>query len=209
MEEQSLDRTTLATISLLEARLLRLEQILHGSSPVSATRPAGGDSAVESLANLERRFATLISRFRVYADILKLYRTHPSFFQSPSPDDPAPSQLDTAALRATVLSFASSFPSTVSALTAVTSDTPVPDPKLSADLVALLPRMKGVEATQLAQEAEIGELRDRSERVIRKWYEERVVGYGGFIADVEGRVESVERKVRRAEALREKEAEAV
>lgn len=208
MEEQSLDRTTLATISLLEARLLRIEQILHGSNPASAARPAG-DSAVESLANLERRFASLISRFRVYADILKLYRTHPSFFQSPTPDDPPPSQLDTAALRATVLSFASSFPSTVSALTAVTSDTPVPDPKLSADLVALLPRMKGVEATQLAQEAEIGELRDRSERVVRKWYEERVVGYGSFIADVEGRVERVEREVRRAEALRDKEAEAV
>ncbi|KAI7782705.1 hypothetical protein LA080_013041 [Diaporthe eres] len=208
MEEQSLDRTTLATISLLEARLLRIEQILHGSKSGPVPKPAG-DSVVESLANLERRFATLISRFRVYADILKLYRTHPSFFQSPTPDDPAPSQLETAALRAIVLSFASSFPSTVSALTAVTSDTPVPDPKLSADLVALLPRMKGVEATQLAQEAEIGELRDRSERVVRKWYEERVVGYGSFVADAEGRVESVERKVRRAEALRDREAEAV
>ncbi|KAJ0122963.1 hypothetical protein N8I77_010051 [Diaporthe amygdali] len=208
MEEQSLDRTTLATISLLEARLLRIEQILHGSTSVSTSRPVG-DSATESLTDLERRFATLISRFRVYADILKLYRTHPTFFQSPTADDPPPSQLDTAALRATVLSFASSFPSSVSALTAVTSDTPVPDPKLSADLVSLLPRMKGVEATQLAQEAEIGELRDRSERVVRKWYEEKVVGYGRFIADVEGRVEGVERKVRRAEALREKESEAV
>ena len=71
MEEQSLDRTTLATISLLEARLLRIEQILHGSKSVSVPTPAG-DSAIESLANLERRFATLISRFRVYADILKL-----------------------------------------------------------------------------------------------------------------------------------------
>lgn len=71
MEEQSLDRTTLATISLLEARLLRIEQILHGSNAASAPKPAG-DSAVESLANLERRFATLVSRFRVYADILKL-----------------------------------------------------------------------------------------------------------------------------------------
>jgi hypothetical protein len=108
-----------------------------------------------------------------------------------------------------VLSFASSFPSTVSALTAVTSDTPVPDPKLSADLVALLPRMKGVEATQLAQQTQIGELRDRSERVVRKWYEERVVGYGSFIADIEGRVENVERKVRRAKAVRDKEDEAV
>lgn len=75
MEEQSLDRTTLATISLLEARLLRVEQILHGSKPVPATSPAG-DSAVESLVNLERRFATLVSRFRVYADILKLCKQY-------------------------------------------------------------------------------------------------------------------------------------
>ena len=71
MEEQSLDRTTLTTISLLEARLLRIEQILHGSNSVSAAGPAG-DTAVESLAILERRFAALVSRFRVYADILKL-----------------------------------------------------------------------------------------------------------------------------------------
>lgn len=91
----------------------------------------------------------------------------------------------------------------------MTSDTPVPDPKLSADLVALLPRLKGIEATQLAQEAEIAELRARSERVVRGWYEGRVVGYGGFVADIEGRVERVERKVRRAEALREKEGEVV
>lgn len=76
MEEQSLDRTTLATISLLEARLLRIEQILHGSTAASAPKPAG-DSAIESLANLERRFATLVSRFRVYADILKLCELRP------------------------------------------------------------------------------------------------------------------------------------
>lgn len=210
MDEQTLDRTTLQTISLLEARLLRIEQILYGSTSVPAARSTGdGDSASESLADIERRFTNLISRFRVYADLLKLYRTHPTFFQAPTATDPPPSQLDTSALRATVLSFASAFPSTVSALTAVTSDTPIPDPKLSAGLVALLPRMKGIETTQLAQEAEIAELRDRSERVVRKWYEERVVGYGGFIADVEGRVERVERKVRRAEALREKEGEVV
>ncbi|ROW16452.1 hypothetical protein VPNG_02751 [Cytospora leucostoma] len=231
MDENTLDNTTLQTISLLEARLLHIEQILYDSTPAPVAKSTDDDeSASESLAHLERRFGSLMSRFRVYADLLRLCtdpnlvefissrswnsnannpadRTHPTFFQAPTANDPPPSQLDTSALRATVLSFASSFPSTVSALTAVTSDTPVPDPKLSADLVALLPRMKGIEATQLAQEAEIAELRARSERVVRKWYEERVVGYGGFVADVEGRVERVERKVRRAEALREKDGE--
>ena len=69
--------------------------------------------------------------------------------------------------------------------------------------------MKGIEATQLAQENEIAELRARSENVIREWYESRVLGYGNFIADVEGRVEKVERAVRRAEGLRARAAEEV
>lgn len=229
MDEQSLDKTALSTISLLEARLLRIEQILYGTaSAQTVQQPA--DSTLSSLADLERRFSTLISRFRVYADILKLCtlprrdltghialtkhdtsdRSHPTFFTSPAPTDTAPpTELDTAAVRATVLSFASAFPSTVSALTAVTSDTPIPDPSLSAELVSLLPRMKGLEATQTAQEAEIAELRTRSEAIVGKWYEERVVGYGNFIADVEGRVERVERGVRRLEGLKAKEAEIV
>lgn len=132
-------------------------------------------------------------------------RSHPAFF-SPAPD-PAqpPSQLDTSALRATILSFASSFPSTVSALTAATADTPVPDPSLSAELVGLLPKMRGIEATQLAQEVEIAELRARSENVVSAWYEQRVVGYGAFVAEVEGRVERIERNVRRVEVAKQKE----
>lgn len=63
--------------------------------------------------------------------------------------------------------------------------------------------MKGVEATQMAQAAEIAELRGRSEVLVRKWYESGVVGYGDFVAGVEGRVERMERQVRRAEKARE------
>ncbi|KAF3768862.1 hypothetical protein M406DRAFT_29250, partial [Cryphonectria parasitica EP155] len=204
MDNQTLDKTTLTTISLLEARLLRIEQLLYGTTSALPSHTPS-ESALSSLGDLERRFSTLISRFRVYADILKLYRAHPTFFSPPPDPSQPPSELDAPALRATVLSFASSFPGTVSALTAVTSDTPVPDPALSAELVALLPRMKAVEATQLAQEAEIAELRARSEGVVGAWYEQRVVGYGGFVADVEGRVEKVERRVRRVEAAKERD----
>lgn len=71
MDNQSLDKTTLTTISLLEARLLRVEQVLYGTTS-TPTPPPSSDSALESMADLERRFSTLVSRFRVYADILKL-----------------------------------------------------------------------------------------------------------------------------------------
>jgi hypothetical protein len=73
--------------------------------------------------------------------------------------------------------------------------------------VALIPRLKGVEAIQIAQEAEIAALRVRSERVLRSWYEERVLRYGEWVADVEARVEGVEAGIRRAARRREAELE--
>lgn len=69
--------------------------------------------------------------------------------------------------------------------------------------------MKGVEGLQLAQAAEIAELRARSERVMREWYEGRVLEYGEFVADIEGRVEKVEMGIRRVEKFREMEEAAV
>jgi hypothetical protein len=83
-------------------------------------------------------------------------------------------------------------------LTAI-KDSPIPDPSESAALIALGERMKGIEATQMAQAAEISELRTRSEAVLRAWYESSVIERSQFMADVEGRVEKVERLIRRAE----------
>jgi hypothetical protein len=100
-----------------------------------------------------------------------------------------------------VLASSTLFSGTASALTAV-ADTPAPDAAASAGLAALLPRLRAVEAAQRAQAAEIADLRARSEDTVRRWYESSVVGYGAFVADVEGRVEGAERDVRRVERLR-------
>lgn len=105
-----------------------------------------------------------------------------------------------------MLAYAASFPTVASALTAATSDLPVPDPRLSAELAALLPRMRSVQATQLAQEADIAELRARSERVVRAWYEGRILRYGQTVAHVEGQLEKVEMGIRRVEKARELDA---
>lgn len=85
MDPSPLDKTTLATLSLLEARLLRVEHLLYGATPAPREPPtvsgadAGGrpaqarpQSAAASLAELERRFATLLGRVRVYAELLKI-----------------------------------------------------------------------------------------------------------------------------------------
>lgn len=63
--------------------------------------------------------------------------------------------------------------------------------------------MKAIEATQIAQAAELAELRGRSEAVIRTWYEGGVLKSSQFLADVESRVGKVERRVRRTERERE------
>ncbi|KAI1779197.1 hypothetical protein F4818DRAFT_403618 [Hypoxylon cercidicola] len=193
--DSTLDNTTLSTISLLEARLLRIEHLLYGHTVQQPKVPA-----IRSMQELERRFATLLQRVRVYAELLRLYKSQPTLFQPPPPTEP-PSELPLEALRAIVLAAASSYPATASALTAI-SDTPVPDAAHTASLASLLPRMQGVEATQLAQAAEVAALRARSEAVVRRWYERDVMGYSGFVAGVEGRVERVERTVRQMEKLR-------
>jgi hypothetical protein len=71
--DESLDKTTLATISLLETRLLRVEHLLYGpSTPSPSTTVPAGESALDSLADLERRYAALLSRVRVYAELIKI-----------------------------------------------------------------------------------------------------------------------------------------
>lgn len=105
-----------------------------------------------------------------------------------------------------MLSLAPSFPGAASALTAVTSDVPVPDASASASLASLLPRARAVGVMQRAQAAEADELRARSEAALRAWHEGRVLRYGSWVADVESRVEAVEGAVRRAERRAQEEA---
>jgi len=78
----------------------------------------------------------------------------------------------------------------------------VPDPALSAALVALVPRMEAAQAVQDAQAAEVAALRARSERIVRAWHEGGMLRASGYVAEVEGRVEKVEQDLRRAERLR-------
>jgi hypothetical protein len=66
--------------------------------------------------------------------------------------------------------------------------------------------MRAIDEVQRKQAAEMSDLRRRSERAVRAWYEGGVVRYGVELADVEGRLEKVERGVRRAARVREEEA---
>ncbi|KEZ39341.1 hypothetical protein SAPIO_CDS10032 [Scedosporium apiospermum] len=193
--ESTLDTTSLSTILLFESRLHRLEHILYGEP--TPNRTAEDASIAEKLEDLERRFASLVTHVRVYNELFKIYKAYPSLFLDPEPSTPPPDMpLD--AVKSIVLASASSFPATESALRAV-NDCQVPDPAQSAALISQMERMKALETTQLAQAAEIAELRTRSEKVIRGWYEDNALASSEFIAEMEHRVSLVERLVRRAE----------
>ncbi|KAH7316643.1 hypothetical protein B0I35DRAFT_260104 [Stachybotrys elegans] len=201
--DNSLDETTLSTLTLLESRLLRIEHVLYGQT--ASPSLASEDSTVDRLGSLERRFSTVLSDFRVYGELLKIYRAHPDFFHAPDASEP-PSQLAPDAIQSIVLASASMYPATLSSLTAI-QDSPIPDPSESASLLALADKMKALEATQTAQAAEMAELRRRSEVVMRTWYESEVLQTSQALADVERRMERVERWIRRLEHAKEEEKE--
>ncbi|KAG6008451.1 hypothetical protein E4U21_004473 [Claviceps maximensis] len=198
--DNPLDETTLATISLLESRLLRIEHVLQGHTTASHP-PEQADSALQRIKYIEKRFFILISHIRVYGELLKIYKSNPDLFHAPNASEP-PSQLSIQAIRSIVLASASAFPTTLSCLTAI-QDSPIPDPSESASLISLTKRMKAIETTQLAQAAELAELRQRSEVVMRAWYERGVLANSQSLAELESRAQDVEKTVRRREVALE------
>lgn len=64
--------------------------------------------------------------------------------------------------------------------------------------------MNRIAQTQAEQAAEISELRVRTAKVLQQWYEVGLVGSGECWAEWEGRLEGVERDLRRREAVKER-----
>lgn len=105
-------------------------------------------------------------------------------------------------IQAIVLASAATYHTIHSSLIAI-NDTPVPDTKESAILLGLKDRMAIIESTQLSQATELADLRSRSERVVKAWYEQGVLQKSQDIANIETQVELIERGIKRAEHRRE------
>ena len=69
--------------------------------------------------------------------------------------------------------------------------------------------MERAEAEQEGIEREAGRLRERSARLVQRWYEGGVLGMGDAWGEWEGRVARVEKVVRREELRRERERQEV
>ncbi|GFG09179.1 putative nuclear distribution protein RO10 [Aspergillus lentulus] len=199
-----------ATIELLEARLQRLTYLLTGDAswtgtPTAPAKPASLDDTVSRrLFRLEKDLENLSRNIPAVRDVLQLHDRFPDLFR-PTPPQSVPENLTTQNLASIVLSYASAFPETASRLTSL-NDLPVPDAQASASLVQLQPRLDQLARTQKEQAREISELRVRTARVLQRWYEVGLVGSGECWAEWEGRLEDVEREVKREEVVRERRA---
>lgn len=131
----------------------------------------------------------------------------PDLFQTVSSGTTIPTTLSTQSLAAIVLAYASAFPETASRLTSL-QDLPIPPASASTSLIELQPRLDRLAHIQEQQAAELAELRTRSALVIKRWVEVGIVGGGELWAEWEGRVERVERGVRRAEGRVKRNQEA-
>jgi len=199
------EATAADTIDLLETRLRRLEYALSGNTPWT------GDSAVDEqargatittrLAALETDLKKLSGRSGVVQDVLKLYARFPDLFQSIPPNE-IPTTLTTANLASIVLSCASAYPETASRLNSL-KDLPIPPASASTSLISLKPRLEVARQRQDEQAKEIAVLRARSAAVLERYYEIGLVGGGECWAEYDGRVEIVERAVRRMEVARQ------
>lgn len=132
---------------------------------------------------------------------------YPDLFQSIKTDD-LPTALDTSSILSIILASASSYPATASRLTSIL-DVPIPPAEQSARLIELVPRIAKLEAIQAAQHADIAALRGRSAAVIQRWYTVDVLQAGDSWAELEGRVERMEQKVRRAALAKRQDEEMV
>ncbi|KAE8381435.1 hypothetical protein BDV26DRAFT_255597 [Aspergillus bertholletiae] len=199
-----------ATIELLESRLRRLTYLLTGDAnwtgvPTAPTKPASLDDSVSRrLLSLERELERLSRNIPAVRDVLLLHDRFPDLFR-PTPPQTLPENLTTENLASIVLSYASAFPETASRLTSL-NDLPIPDAQTSASLIQLQPRLDQLAQVQEEQAKQISALRVRTARALQRWYEIALVGSGECWAEWEGRLEDVEREVKREEVMRERRA---
>ncbi|OJJ41597.1 hypothetical protein ASPWEDRAFT_35173 [Aspergillus wentii DTO 134E9] len=199
-----------ATVELLEARLRRLTYLLTGDThwtgvPTPPAKPETLDETVSRrLLRLEKELEKLSRNIPAVRDVVQLHDRFPDLFRA-TPTQNTPENLTTQNLASIVLSYASAFPETASRLTSL-NDLPIPDAQASASLIQLQPQLDQLAQTQEEQAQAISELRIRTARVLQRWYEVGLVGEAECWAEWEGRLEDVEREVKREEVVRERRA---
>lgn len=220
------EKTALATITLLEHRLQRIRILLGGNNEADGSLQdipslTKEQTVLARLAKVEHGLSKLATKSPALGGLLKLCKTsldftialqlialnldaaHSDLFQPTTTDLPSTS-LTTPELLAVISSHATSYPTTASRLTSI-KDVPIPPVESSMSLISLRPRITRLELLQESHARSVAELGLRTASVIQRWYELGVLGGGECWTEWEGRVTTVERRVRREEARHDRE----
>jgi hypothetical protein len=203
----SLDKVAEETVRSLETRLCRIEFVLSGTSedPISdlfALRNAGRENSVHArLAALEQDLVKLCRKSTTMKEMIDLYKNYPEIFKTTqihpyATSSSSPSTLTSSERLSTVLTAAPFIHATSSQLTSI-RDTPIPDPNVSADLIALVPRINRAEMVQQTQAREIAELRRRSAALLERWYLLGIEGVNECFAEWDERTLEVDKLLSR------------
>ncbi|CCU77481.1 nuclear distribution protein RO10 [Blumeria hordei DH14] len=195
------DSTALESLSLLEARLRRIEYAILGNPDEKASTESSKASAAEQLSTLEQSLAQLTSSSDTLRNLLELHEKYPDLFHAPSADG-ASINLDTATILSIVVSSATLYSTVASQLTSM-ADIPVPSADLSARLIELQPRISRIEAIQVSQHLELSHLRERSALLVEREHTMNVLRLGDAWATMETRIKRVERKLAAREKVKE------
>lgn len=195
------DSIALESLSLLEARLRRIEYAILGHVDEEASAESNRASAAEQLSTLEQSLAQLTSSSDTLRNMIELHEKYPDLFHAPTADG-ASINLDTATILSIVVSSASLYSTVASRLTSM-ADIPVPSADLSAQLIELQPRISRIEAIQVSQYLELLHLRERSALLVEMEYTKNVLHLGDAWATMETRIKRVERKIAAREKVKE------
>jgi hypothetical protein len=84
------------------------------------------------------------------------------------------------------------------------NDAPIPTAESSAKLIDLEGRLAQLQLAQDNQAHEIAALKQRSAAALQRWYSVDILQAGDYWAELEERVEEVEKHVRRASTMKDK-----
>ncbi|KAI1001122.1 hypothetical protein K3495_g7076 [Podosphaera aphanis] len=200
----SFDQTALQTISLLEARLRRIEFVISGDVEKSSSVMKESATISERLTTLENSLHELVSSSKTIQNLLSLYATHPELFNSTASDSIS-TRLDSTHILSMIMASASLFSATASRLSSV-ADVPPPSADLSAKLIEQQPHISKIAAIQSNQLKEIKNLRARDVILLERWYKISILQAGEAWADLDTRLRRVEQNVKRASQVKQKDS---
>ncbi|KAI9814531.1 MAG: hypothetical protein M1832_005711 [Thelocarpon impressellum] len=202
----AMDDTASRTIDELERRLGHIRYMVAGyfdaDNELGEVQKGGPQRTVAARMDaLEQALSGLCKKSRAVHDVLAVVDRHPDLVGPAEPRPATTGSLGPEHLLATVTARATLYPAVSSGLTSVL-DTPVPPARASVELMALQPKIEGVDVVLERQAQEIAELRERTATLVWRWHSIQALRGQECWLEWNERLSQVAQGVRRLERAR-------